>query len=319
MKSVVVTASLQVARREVSPDLYQVLPSDLDPVLRRVYAARQVQPGELRASLRDLQPVSSFRGALRAYSECHCGTDDLLETVRRLNKMACAECAAGEFISLFYGVIDVEKKTITYCNCGHEPPALYRDKHIADLNKGGLVLGVLPNAEYQSEIVQLKARKLHHHHVARRDLRKPADERAADIAAQVHVSAGRLQHPMLRFQSRFEQRRIRLGIAEITRFKRCTSAAAMASEERLRAPKATASAAGPRDEDESTRTSPLDDEEPIPMREPQNPGQSAAYYPAGGPRRKARKSLPQRPAEPLDSPQAGSLTFRPLMRGGAAW
>jgi phosphoserine phosphatase RsbU/P len=99
--------------------------------------------------------TSSFRGALRAYSECHRGTDDLLETVRRLNKMACAECAAGEFISLFYGVIDVEKRTITYCNCGHEPPAMRRGKSFADLNKGGLVLGVLPNAEYQSETVQL--------------------------------------------------------------------------------------------------------------------------------------------------------------------
>ena len=51
--------------------------------------------------------TSSFRGALRAYSEW---TDELLETVRRLNKMACKECAAGEFISLFYGIIDVSKK-----------------------------------------------------------------------------------------------------------------------------------------------------------------------------------------------------------------
>jgi len=99
--------------------------------------------------------TSSFRGALRAYSEYHGWADEMLEIVRRLNKMACKECAAGEFISLFYGVIDVEKKTITYCNCGHEPPALYRDKHITDLNKGGLVLGVLPNAEYQSETVSL--------------------------------------------------------------------------------------------------------------------------------------------------------------------
>jgi len=99
--------------------------------------------------------TSSFRGALRAYSECHCWSDDLLETVRRLNKMACEECSAGEFISLFYGVIDVPKKTITYCNCGHEPPALRRNGRIVDLNKGGPVLGVLPDAEYQSETVQL--------------------------------------------------------------------------------------------------------------------------------------------------------------------
>jgi phosphoserine phosphatase RsbU/P len=113
--------------------------------------------------------TSSFRGALRAYSEC-CRVlpprllvedksggwpDALLEIVRRLNKTACEECRAGEFISLFYGVIDTEKRTITYCNCGHEPPALIRNRRIIDLNKGGLVLGVLPGAEYQSETVQL--------------------------------------------------------------------------------------------------------------------------------------------------------------------
>ncbi len=100
--------------------------------------------------------TSSFRGALRAYSECRCWSDTLLETVERLNKMACNECRAGEFITLFYGIIDVEKRTINYCNCGHEPPALLRNGRITDLNQGGLVLGVLPKTEYQSEIVQLE-------------------------------------------------------------------------------------------------------------------------------------------------------------------
>jgi serine phosphatase RsbU (regulator of sigma subunit) len=100
--------------------------------------------------------TSSFRGALRAYSECHCWADALLEIVRRLNKMACEECRAGEFISLFYGVIDADKRTITYCNCGHEPPALLRAGRTTDLDKGGLVLGVIPQAEYRSETVQLK-------------------------------------------------------------------------------------------------------------------------------------------------------------------
>jgi serine phosphatase RsbU (regulator of sigma subunit) len=100
--------------------------------------------------------TSSFRGALRAYSECNCRPDDLLEIVRRLNKTACAECRGGEFISLFYGIIDADKKTISYCNCGHEPPALLRNKRMTDLSRGGLVLGVMPEAEYLSETVQLK-------------------------------------------------------------------------------------------------------------------------------------------------------------------
>jgi sigma-B regulation protein RsbU (phosphoserine phosphatase) len=100
--------------------------------------------------------TSSFRGALRAYSECQDGSDALLNTVRRLNKMACNECRAGEFISLFYGIIDIAAKTISYCNCGHEPPALLRNGRLTDLNKGGLVFGVLPNAEYLTETVQLQ-------------------------------------------------------------------------------------------------------------------------------------------------------------------
>jgi sigma-B regulation protein RsbU (phosphoserine phosphatase) len=99
--------------------------------------------------------TSSFRGALRAYSENDCWTDTLLETVGRLNKMACAECRAGEFISLFYGIIDVEKRTITYCNCGHEPPALLRNGQFTDLDKGGLVLGILPKPEFVTETIQL--------------------------------------------------------------------------------------------------------------------------------------------------------------------
>jgi serine phosphatase RsbU (regulator of sigma subunit) len=100
--------------------------------------------------------TSSFRGALRAYSENDCWTDTLLETVRRLNKMACAECRAGEFISLFYGIIDTGKRTISYCSCGHEPPALLRNRQIIDLDKGGLVLGVLRQAEYVTETIQLQ-------------------------------------------------------------------------------------------------------------------------------------------------------------------
>jgi sigma-B regulation protein RsbU (phosphoserine phosphatase) len=70
--------------------------------------------------------------------------------------MACYECRAGEFISLFYGIIDIASRTISYCNCGHEPPALLRNGRITDLNKGGLVFGVLPNAEYLTETVQLQ-------------------------------------------------------------------------------------------------------------------------------------------------------------------
>jgi sigma-B regulation protein RsbU (phosphoserine phosphatase) len=70
--------------------------------------------------------------------------------------MACAECRDGEFITLFYAIIDAKSKTITYCSCGHEPTVLIRDGKTRDLDKGGLVLGVEAEAEYQIETVKLR-------------------------------------------------------------------------------------------------------------------------------------------------------------------
>ena len=70
--------------------------------------------------------------------------------------MACRDCRGGEFITLFYAIVDVKDKTITYCNCGHEPTALIRKEEITELEKGGLVLGVEEKAEYEIETVALK-------------------------------------------------------------------------------------------------------------------------------------------------------------------
>jgi sigma-B regulation protein RsbU (phosphoserine phosphatase) len=70
--------------------------------------------------------------------------------------MACIECREGEFITLFYATIDAREKTMTYCSCGHEPTALIRNGQVEDLAKGGLVLGVDPQAKYEIETVQLE-------------------------------------------------------------------------------------------------------------------------------------------------------------------
>jgi len=110
--------------------------------------------------------MSSFRGAVKAYIDtvgdfpAHCENrgkvDCYKEIVNRINKMACNECRDGEFITLFHAGIDVDDMTMTYCNCGHEPTVLIRDGQVTDLDKGGLVLGVDPQAEYEVGTVKLK-------------------------------------------------------------------------------------------------------------------------------------------------------------------
>lgn len=114
--------------------------------------------------------MSCFRGAVRAYADsarsfraandAHATAEDdktlVGKAIEKVNKMVCGECKDGEFITLFYAVIDTEKNTITYCSCGHEPTVLIRAGKITDLDKGGLVLGVDPEAEYEIGAVELK-------------------------------------------------------------------------------------------------------------------------------------------------------------------
>ncbi len=100
--------------------------------------------------------MSMFRGAVRAYGVGQEGSRAIEEIINKLNRTACQECKEGEFISLFYAIIDVKEKTITYCNCGHEPTVLIREGQSSELEKGGLVLGVKAEAKYETESLELK-------------------------------------------------------------------------------------------------------------------------------------------------------------------
>jgi len=121
--------------------------------------------------------MSWFRGAVRAYAEgctecSDCQGDEsffaenaedhdklinrTLTVIKDFNRIACDECREGEFITLFYALIDLARMTVTYCNCGHEPTVLISDGKIIDLDKGGLVLGVDTQAEYEIGTVELK-------------------------------------------------------------------------------------------------------------------------------------------------------------------
>ena len=103
-----------------------------------------------RGVIRDVGPIegdlnSGLRSAIRTKN-----------AIENFNKMAAIECYEGEFITLFYATIDAVEKTITYCNCGHEPTVLIRDGKAQDLATGGLVLGVDPQAKYEIDTVQLQ-------------------------------------------------------------------------------------------------------------------------------------------------------------------
>ena len=112
--------------------------------------AVQAYTGGFRQVMKDVGPVAGdLNSGLKT-------TIRIKNAIKNFNKMACLECDAGEFITLFYATIDAVEKTMTYCSCGHEPTVLIREGQIQDLAKGGLVLGVDPQAKYETETVQLR-------------------------------------------------------------------------------------------------------------------------------------------------------------------
>ena len=100
--------------------------------------------------------MSMFRGTIRAYADGGHARHNMEDITRRLNMVACNECRDGEFITLFIARIDVEKNTLTYCSCGHEPALLLRGSRIIELQEGGMVLGVLPDTPYVVKTVEFK-------------------------------------------------------------------------------------------------------------------------------------------------------------------
>lgn len=99
--------------------------------------------------------MSLFRGTIRAYSDGGYERHSMVEIINELNKVAFRECRNGEFITLFIATINVRDREITYCNCGHEPGLLVRGGGLVELDKGGLVLGIKENYDYETETLKL--------------------------------------------------------------------------------------------------------------------------------------------------------------------
>jgi sigma-B regulation protein RsbU (phosphoserine phosphatase) len=52
-------------------------------------------------------------------------------------------------------MLDIQDKTFTYVNAGHNPPVLFRNHQRTSLGAGGHILGILPDARYDEEQIQV--------------------------------------------------------------------------------------------------------------------------------------------------------------------
>ncbi len=90
--------------------------------------------------------MSNLQATLRALV---LNLDSLNKIAESLNRMILAGTRGGKYLTMFLGLIDIQRKTIDYINCGHVPPVVVRDEgDPVGLTEGGMVVGLFDNVRY---------------------------------------------------------------------------------------------------------------------------------------------------------------------------
>ena len=98
--------------------------------------------------------MPSIEVALRMNAPRFPTTSDLLQL---FNNVVCQVTSGLRFISMFYGKLSPQSHSLEYTNAGHNPPLLIRaGTDPSPLDKGGPVLGMLPDSKYESERISLR-------------------------------------------------------------------------------------------------------------------------------------------------------------------
>ncbi len=79
------------------------------------------------------------------------------DATKRINNLIYELTDEERFVSLFYGIVDTQSCALHYTNAGHLPPLLFTvsSSEAQWLEPGGPVLGLFPNASFESASVEL--------------------------------------------------------------------------------------------------------------------------------------------------------------------
>jgi len=139
-------ASIYIPCFELGGDFYDFIPLPSDNL---GLCVADVSGKGVPASL----TMASVRSSLRAHVDY---IYYLYEVLQRINTMLYRDTKTGEFVTLFYGVLDTRNRRLTYCNAGHPPGLLLRDGQLLELGSENMVLGVDPAERYMQSVIDLK-------------------------------------------------------------------------------------------------------------------------------------------------------------------
>ena len=141
-------AAFNKSARMVGGDYYDIIKLDENNVL---FAIADVSGKGVPAAL--------LMANIQAFLKSICKMKmHLADATNLLNDLVAENTTNGSFITFFWGIINNEKKELTFVNAGHNPPLLVRNSQIIKLKKGGMILGVMQTiVPYLSDIIQLES------------------------------------------------------------------------------------------------------------------------------------------------------------------
>lgn len=97
--------------------------------------------------------MANVQAAVRAFASASVPPSDVCSQV---NSVLCANIVPGQFVTLFYGVLDAKDRTLRYTSAGHPQPVLIRRNGTSfRLNNDGALLGVFPDWKYEVSSAEL--------------------------------------------------------------------------------------------------------------------------------------------------------------------
>ena len=133
-------AAIALPSREVAGDYYDVLKLSSEQLL--VAIADVTGKGVPAALL-----MANLQASLRALVTCQ---HDLRAATAKINEIMCENTDSSHFITFCWGIFERKDSLFRYVNAGHNPPYFIKaDGRVKQLQKGGLLLGVLPGVSYE--------------------------------------------------------------------------------------------------------------------------------------------------------------------------
>ncbi|NQE04901.1 hypothetical protein C5S32_03425 [ANME-1 cluster archaeon GoMg1] len=84
---------------------------------------------------------------------------DVVDVIQDANRLITADAKSGMFVTLFYAILDLREKTLTYVNAGHNPPVMFKGKtgELIMLRAKGIALGAMEDIELEERKIILKS------------------------------------------------------------------------------------------------------------------------------------------------------------------